>query len=51
MEALFRSFARPNELFGVIERAQVATLVPGTPTCGPELPSRASSVGTAAKPR
>lgn len=42
MEALFRSFARPNELFGVIERDQTTRMVPGTPECGPELPSRAS---------
>jgi len=43
MAALFRSFARPNELFGVIEREQVTALVPGTPACGPELPSRSST--------
>ncbi|MCC6764716.1 MAG: PIG-L family deacetylase [Deltaproteobacteria bacterium] len=42
MEALFRSFARPNELFAVLEREQLAGLKPGTPACGPELPSRAS---------
>lgn len=42
MEALFRSFARPNELFGVLEGDQMLSLVPGTPACGPELPSRAS---------
>jgi LmbE family N-acetylglucosaminyl deacetylase len=39
MEGLFRSFARPNELFGVVDRAEIARLVPGTPSCGPELPS------------
>jgi len=50
MEALLRSFARPNELFGVLERDQLAPLVPGTPACGPELPSRASSIGTDPKP-
>jgi LmbE family N-acetylglucosaminyl deacetylase len=51
MEALFRSFARSNELFGVIERDQVAALVPGTPPCGPELPSRAVGArGTDATP-
>lgn len=42
MEALFRSFARPNELFAVLERSEFAALTPGTPACGPELPSRAS---------
>ncbi|MEO6026665.1 MAG: PIG-L family deacetylase, partial [Candidatus Binatia bacterium] len=41
MDPLFRSFTRSNELFGVIERAQVEALVPGTPPCGPELPTRA----------
>ncbi len=40
MDQLFRSFARPNEIFGVIERSQLATLKPGDPACGPELPSR-----------
>jgi LmbE family N-acetylglucosaminyl deacetylase len=40
MESLFRSFARPNELFGVIEKDQIATIAPGTPPCGPEVPSR-----------
>ena len=35
MEALFRSFARSNELFGVIERDQVAALVPGTSAVRP----------------
>jgi LmbE family N-acetylglucosaminyl deacetylase len=50
MEALFHSFARPNELFGVIERDQVMPLVPGTPACGPELPSRASGASSDAKP-
>jgi LmbE family N-acetylglucosaminyl deacetylase len=42
MDALFRSFVRPNELFNVIEREQMTRMVPGTPPCGPELPSRAS---------
>lgn len=42
MEALFRSFARPNELFGILERDQLAALVPGTPACGPELPAHAN---------
>jgi LmbE family N-acetylglucosaminyl deacetylase len=46
METLFHSFGRPNELFGVLERAQIGQLVPGTPACGPELPSRAAR-GTA----
>ena len=52
MEGLFHSFARSNELFGVIERAAIAPLVPGTPACGPELPSRASTQppAAAAKP-
>jgi hypothetical protein len=40
MDRLFRSLARPNELFGVIEKAQLPTLKPGDPACGPELPSR-----------
>ena len=40
MDRLFRSLARPNEIFGVIERAQLADLTPGEPACGPELPSR-----------
>jgi len=38
MDRLFRSLARPNEIFGVIERAQLPTLKPGEPGCGPELP-------------
>ncbi len=38
MEQLFRSFARPNELFAVLEREQIAALVPGTPACGPAPP-------------
>lgn len=50
MEALFRSFARPNELFGVLERDQFAALTPGTPACGPELPSRASHPAPVAAP-
>jgi LmbE family N-acetylglucosaminyl deacetylase len=52
MAALFHSFARPNELFGVIERAEVMGLQPGAPACGPELPSRAApGGGQGAKPR
>jgi LmbE family N-acetylglucosaminyl deacetylase len=43
MAAFLHSFARPNELFGVIEREQITRLVPGTPACGPELPSPAST--------
>jgi LmbE family N-acetylglucosaminyl deacetylase len=39
MERVLRSFARPNELFAVIERAQIASLAPGTPPCGPQPPS------------
>jgi len=42
MEALFRSFARSNELFAILERDQLTPLEPGTPECGPELPSRAA---------
>ncbi len=42
MEALFRSFARPNELFAILERDQIDPLVPGTPECGPQLSSPAS---------
>ncbi len=49
MDALFRSFARPNELFAVLERDQFAALTPGTPACGPELPSPPS--GPAPTPR
>jgi LmbE family N-acetylglucosaminyl deacetylase len=51
MDALFRSFARPNELFGVLERDQVGPLVPGTPACGRELPSRATGPVPSAAPR
>ena len=40
MDRLFRSLARPNEIFGVIEKAQLPTLKPGDPACGPELPPR-----------
>jgi LmbE family N-acetylglucosaminyl deacetylase len=40
MDRLFRSLARPNEIFGVIEKAQLPTLKPGDPACGPELPTR-----------
>ncbi len=43
MEGLFRAFARSNEIFGIIEREAITSLVPGKPACGPELPSRASS--------
>jgi LmbE family N-acetylglucosaminyl deacetylase len=39
MDRLFRAFARPNELFGVIEKSALAGLKPGSPPCGPELPS------------
>ena len=39
MDRLFRALARPNELFGVIERPQIAPLELGEPPCGPELPS------------
>ena len=42
MDRLFRALARPNELFGVIERAQLTPLKLGDPPCGPELPSRAA---------
>jgi LmbE family N-acetylglucosaminyl deacetylase len=48
MDALFRSLARPNELFGVIERGAIPALVPGTPPCGPELPSAADERRAAA---
>jgi len=40
MDTLFRALARPNELFGAIERAQIPALRLGDPPCGPELPSR-----------
>ncbi len=40
MDTLFRSFVRPNEVFGVIDRSEIARLVAGHPSCGPELPSR-----------
>jgi len=43
METLFRSFARPNELFGVIEREQLMAMAPGTQACGPQPPSYASA--------
>jgi hypothetical protein len=39
MDGLFRAFARPNEFFGVIDRAVIPTLAAGTPPCGPELPA------------
>jgi LmbE family N-acetylglucosaminyl deacetylase len=39
MDRLFRAFARPNELFGVIEKSALGGLTPGSPPCGPELPS------------
>ncbi|MCC6848866.1 MAG: PIG-L family deacetylase [Deltaproteobacteria bacterium] len=42
MDGLFRSFARPNELFAVIDRERIPGLQPGTPACGSEPPSRAS---------
>ncbi len=47
---LFRVLVRPNEMFGVIERAAIAKLEPGDPPCGPELPSRHAS-GSVAVPR
>jgi len=37
MDRLFRALARPNEIFGVIERPDFARLKPGEPPCGPEL--------------
>ncbi len=37
MDRLFRALARPNEIFGVIERPEFARLKPGEPPCGPEL--------------
>ena len=43
METLFRSFARPSELFGVIEREQLMAMAPGTQACGPQPPSYASA--------
>jgi LmbE family N-acetylglucosaminyl deacetylase len=39
MDGLFRSFARPNEVFGVIDKGEIARLTPGTPACGAEPPS------------
>jgi LmbE family N-acetylglucosaminyl deacetylase len=39
MDGLFRSFVRPNEIFGVIDKSEIARLTPGTPACGAELPS------------
>lgn len=49
MDNLFRSFVRPNELFGVIEKGAIAEIKPGDPPCGPELPSHGA--GTAETPR
>ncbi len=43
MEALFRSFTRSNELFGVIERDQVTPLTPGTPACAPQVAEKGPS--------
>ena len=40
MDRLFRALARPNELFGVIERDDVARLKPGEPACGTDIPSQ-----------
>jgi hypothetical protein len=34
MDRLFRAFARPNEMFGVIDKAELARLKPGEPACG-----------------
>jgi LmbE family N-acetylglucosaminyl deacetylase len=48
MERLFRSFARPNELFGVLERDALASLTPGTPSCGASASSDAHPVRTPA---
>jgi LmbE family N-acetylglucosaminyl deacetylase len=39
MELLFRALARSNEIFGVIERPQLAQLKPGEPPCAPEIVS------------
>jgi LmbE family N-acetylglucosaminyl deacetylase len=40
MDRLFRAFARPNELFGVIERGDIARLKAGEPACGTDIPLR-----------
>jgi LmbE family N-acetylglucosaminyl deacetylase len=37
MDRLFRALARPNEIFGVVERSVFGQLKPGEPPCGPEL--------------
>lgn len=39
MRTLFHSFARPNELFAVLERDALPLLRPGVPACGGELGS------------
>ena len=38
MDRLFRALARPNELFGVIDRGEIARLKPGEPACGTDIP-------------
>ncbi len=34
MDRLFRAFARPNEIFGVIQKSEIARLKAGEPACG-----------------
>ncbi len=48
MDRLFRALARPNEIFGVIERPDFARLKPGEPACGPELARAAPGAQPAA---
>jgi LmbE family N-acetylglucosaminyl deacetylase len=45
MDLLFRALARPNEVFGVIERPDFGRLKPGDPPCSPEIVSH-SAPGT-----
>lgn len=40
MDRLFRAFARPNEIFGVVDRSDFPRIKPGDPACGPEIPMR-----------
>lgn len=45
MDSLFRALARPNEMFGIIDRPDFGRLKPGEPPCAPEIVSH-SAPGT-----
>jgi len=56
MDRLFRAFARPNEMFGIIEKSQIARLKAGEPACGldiytPAPPSTLSVTNSPPGPR